>query len=121
MPVRVWFRTVTSLAECTSVSILVCSPPLSTVCPAGVDIIYIYDNEETPTYHKLFMCNPRVVVMHFPWQPYMKATSLQVSMHAHFFEHHKHKHVWAMLPNADEFIVMHNFGDVKARAVIASV
>ncbi len=32
----------------------------------GVDLIYIYDNEDTPTYHRLFPCNPRVKVIHFP-------------------------------------------------------
>ena len=32
----------------------------------GVDIIYLYDNEDVPTYHRLFECNPRVKVIHFP-------------------------------------------------------
>jgi hypothetical protein len=35
----------------------------------GVDMIYLYDNEDEPTYHRLFSCNPRVRVIHFPNRP----------------------------------------------------
>ncbi len=28
----------------------------------GVDLIYLYDNEDEPTYHTMFRCNPRVKV-----------------------------------------------------------
>ena len=28
----------------------------------GVDLIYLYDNEDEPTYHAMFRCNPRVKV-----------------------------------------------------------
>jgi hypothetical protein len=28
----------------------------------GVDLIYLYDNEDEPTYHRMFTCNPRVKV-----------------------------------------------------------
>ncbi len=31
----------------------------------GVDLIYLYDNEDTLTYTRLFVCNPRVKVIHF--------------------------------------------------------
>jgi hypothetical protein len=35
----------------------------------GVDLIYLYDNEDAPTYHRMFSCNPRVKVIPFPWLP----------------------------------------------------
>ncbi len=28
----------------------------------GVELIYLYDNEDEPTYHTMFRCNPRVKV-----------------------------------------------------------
>jgi hypothetical protein len=33
----------------------------------GVDLVYIYDNENHPTYAAMFPCHPRVRVVFFPW------------------------------------------------------
>ncbi len=38
----------------------------------GVQLIYLYDNEDVPTYHRMFQCNPRVqvrgvVLQRAPW------------------------------------------------------
>ena len=70
----------------------------------GVDLIYLYDNEDEPVYHRMFRCNPRVHVVPFPntKAPYGMQTLGQL----HFVEHYNALHTWAMLPNADEFIVL---------------
>ncbi len=33
----------------------------------GVDLIYIYDNDNVPTYGHMFPCHPRVKVVFVPW------------------------------------------------------
>jgi hypothetical protein len=133
-----------------------------------VDLIYLYDNEDVPTYHRLFQCNPRVKVTHFPnggcqcqcatpradvLQPYygwhklpvlprpalhgtptppIAATShhgalcvtftvaarkgVQVLAQLDWIKNYKDKHTWAMLPNADEFIVLKKVSCVRVCA-----
>lgn len=77
----------------------------------GVDIIYLYDNEDVPTYHRLFECNPRVKVIHFPNVAADKG--IQLLAQEHWVKTYKDLHTWAMLPNADEFIVLKKFYDIK--------
>ncbi len=64
----------------------------------GVDTIYIYDNEDEPTYHLLFAQQPQVVVIHvrvtLPHRPVM----------AHFMDTYKHRHTWACHLDVDEFL-----------------
>jgi hypothetical protein len=70
----------------------------------GVDLIYLYDNEDEPTYHRLFGCNPRVRVVPFPNT--RAEFGMQTLGQLHFVQHFNPLHTWAMLPNADEFIVL---------------
>ena len=78
----------------------------------GVDLIYLYDNEATPTYHLMFACNPRVRVIYFPTTP-RYTTGVQLMAQKDFMRHYNYLHKWAMLPNADEFIVLKHHHDVK--------
>ena len=65
----------------------------------------MFDNEDEPTYHRMFACNPRVRVQHFPMLA-SYTTGIQNMAQRYFMEHFNHRHTWAMLPNADEFIVV---------------
>ena len=65
----------------------------------GVDSIYIYDNEDLPTYHLLFPLHPQVVVIH------VHAAHLpQVAILEHFLAVHKSRHSWACHIDVDEFL-----------------
>jgi hypothetical protein len=89
----------------------------------GVDLIYLYDNEDTPTYHRMFACNPRVVVMHFPWTPGMPY-GVHMMTNEHYFKHYNARHTWALIFDADEFLVLWEDWDVKqfaARAMVPGV
>jgi hypothetical protein len=78
----------------------------------GVDLIYLFDNEDEPTYHRMFHCNPRVKVIYFPNKP-TYSTGIQIMAQRYFMEHFNGLHTWAMLPNADEFLVLRYHRDVK--------
>ncbi len=78
----------------------------------GVDLIYLYDNEVEPTYHRMFKCNPRVHVIHL-LSGKEERMGIQMLAQVHFMTNWKHKHTWAMLPNVDEFLVMKHYVDVK--------
>ena len=67
----------------------------------GVGRIYIYDNEDTPTYHLFFphkSRNPRVVVIH------TGELTPQVSAYAHFMAMYSKRHVYASPLDMDEFL-----------------
>ena len=78
----------------------------------GVDLIYLYDNEDELTYHRMFACNPRVMVIPFPHQPGHRG-GIQIMAQEHLMSNFNYKHTWAMLPNADEFIVLKHHYDIK--------
>ncbi len=81
----------------------------------GVDLIYLYDNEDKPTYQALFRCNPRVNVIPFPPQqgaPYDSG----IMANLHFFANFNARHVWAAILSLDEFIVLPRHGDIKEMA-----
>lgn len=79
----------------------------------GVDIIYIYDNENHPTYGHLFPCNPRVRVVYFPWTPESRGTVFKDLVLRHFFLHFNKLHRWAVHLDGDEFLVLRRHKDIK--------
>jgi hypothetical protein len=77
----------------------------------GVDTIYIYDNEDLPTYHLMFARHPQVVVIHVHI-PFM----VQVTVMEHFLATHKSRHTWAAHIDVDEFLSLRpaaGFGSIK--------
>lgn len=77
----------------------------------GVDKIYIYDNEDLPTYHLLFPLHPQVVVIHIRASLQPQAAVLE-----HFLAIHKSQHTWACHVDIDEFLNLRpasGFGSIK--------
>jgi hypothetical protein len=62
----------------------------------GVDAIYIYDNEDVPTYHLLFPHEPRVTVIHMGMQ------FVQPVAMAHFKTWYADLHTWGCHIDVDE-------------------
>ena len=83
----------------------------------GVDVIYIYDNEDEPTYRHLFPCNPRVKVVHFPWTPASRALVFKTLVLRHWMEHFNHKHRFAMHIDGDDFVVLKQHTSVRDLAM----
>ncbi len=80
----------------------------------GVDMIYVYDNEEEPTYHAMFECNPRVHVMHYPWSARSHPDrGVQISATMDFVELVRGRHKWVMFPDMDDFLVALDYPDIK--------
>ena len=74
----------------------------------GVDIIYIYDNEEVPTYGALFEGNPRVVVIPFAEgrDVVLQGLAPQYAAIAHFMRHLSNRHTWALHIDVDECVLL---------------
>ncbi len=65
----------------------------------GVDVVYIYDIEDVPTYHLLFSQHPQVVVIHVRAVHNAQALVLE-----HFLATHKSAHTWAAYLDVHEFL-----------------
>ena len=66
----------------------------------GIDMMYLYDNEDVPTYHRFVAATePRVVVIH------NRAPTVQHIVMDHFFEMYNGKHTWASHFDIDEYLV----------------
>lgn len=81
----------------------------------GVDMIYLFDNEDEPTYHMMFECNPRVLVVHYPWDKLTyPERGAQLSATADFLDMARAAgHKWVMFPDTDEYLVTLDFPNIK--------
>ena len=70
----------------------------------GVDFIYVYDNEDEPTYHEFFDGEPRVVVVH------IRVSPVQPAVFRHFFRTYAPLHAWACHIDVDEYINLRRHG-----------
>ena len=46
----------------------------------GVSRIYVFDNNDEPTYEAMFARNERVTVIHFPWTTVPRETSFVLKL-----------------------------------------
>jgi hypothetical protein len=74
----------------------------------GVDFIYIYDNEEVPTYGAMFLGNPRVLVIPYSEGKDVMPQGQGVQYEAiyHFLRNYKDRHTWALHIDVDEFVYL---------------
>lgn len=106
---RCWYHLLTSVPKCEDVLVAIAKHESFYInewveyhLQLGVGHIYLYDNEDEPTYINVIKRKflNRVTILHFPGQ------TQQMPAYNHFLENYARLHKWAGFIDIDEFIIL---------------